>query len=125
MLTIRNDQIRALAGSVSDRLTSVAVNHIRLSLPDLYAEMGADQVRESVLLAYSKASTYEMAAWSDVLAYLNVMYILGFEFDEDPRYPWAAQILRSAELQPGDKSRLLLDNALEESQRAHASAPHE
>ena len=48
--------------------------------------MVADRVRGSVLFAKSKAAGYGIESWTDVLGYLNVMYILGFDFDEDPRY---------------------------------------
>lgn len=121
MLTIRNEQMRALEGSVADRLVAEAVDHIRLSLPDIFAELGAPQVRESVLLAYSKSARYALETWSDVISFLNTMYILGFDFDEDPRYPWAPNILQSTDLPSEEKARLLVEAALREARNIAAN----
>lgn len=122
MLVIRTEQMRVLGQNVLARLIEAAVQHVRDSVPDVFDQMGADRVRESVLLAKSKAADYGLETWSDVIAYLNVMYIIGFHFDEDPRYGWAKQTLEIAELSTQEKMDSLLRLAMKESEAAHASS---
>jgi hypothetical protein len=47
MLTIRDAQMRVLEQGAADQFIATAVQHIRVSLPEVYEEMGADRVRES------------------------------------------------------------------------------
>ena len=120
MLIIRAAQMQAFSRAVSDNLIESAVEHIRTSLPEMFEQLGREEVRESVLFAMRKADEYGLDDWSQVVRYLNVMYILGFEFDEDPRYAWANEILRSARPDANEKTKLLTEWAVYESSTAHA-----
>jgi len=121
MLTIRDEQFRALAANVDDRMIADTVRHIRVSLPDVYEELGEAQVRESVALARTKCAAYGFDTWAAVVGYLDVMYILGFEFDEDPRYPWANEILQAGDRPGEERLQQLRSMALDAAERAHAS----
>ena len=50
------------------------------------ASMTPAALRASVRHAMTRSEAYGVTAEVDVLTYLNVMYMLGFEFDADPRF---------------------------------------
>jgi hypothetical protein len=74
MLIIRAAQMQAFSRAVSDNLIESAVEHIRTSLPEMFEQLGREEVRESVLFAMRKADEYGLDDWSQVVRYLNVMY---------------------------------------------------
>jgi hypothetical protein len=113
MLTIRDEQLRLLETSVDDRMCAEAVRHIREAIPEVYGELGEEQVRGSVALARAKSVEYGFDSWAAVVGYLDVMYILGFEFDEDPRYPWASEILQEFDRPNEERLAQLLQMAMQ------------
>lgn len=111
--------MQSFAGEANRRLIDSAVERIRTALPDVAGQMERSDVEATVHHAIAKSESYGVKEWPDVIRYLDVMYILGFTFDEDERYPWAAPVLTAAELEGSEKMRQLTDMALEASRRAH------
>ena len=122
MLTIRDEQLRVLEKDVEDRMFADAVHHIRVSLPDIYEELGEEQVRQSVALAKSRSAAHGFDTWAAVVGYLDVMYILGFEFEEDPRYPWANEILEAFDRSNEERLEQLLRMAMQAAAASDVSA---
>ena len=91
-----------------------AVAHLQRTLPERCAAMGPAAVLASVRDAIARAARYGVTAEVDVLTFLNVMYMLDFAFDTDPRFPWAREWLRDGELQGGVKARLVFERARRE-----------
>jgi hypothetical protein len=119
MLTVTSAQVELLSERLTERLIDDGVEHVRASLPEVFDRMGQAEVRESVRLALRKSGQYGLESWSDAVRYLTVMYILGFEFDDDPRYAWAPRILGDPELSADAKMDGVTDWALKESEAAH------
>jgi hypothetical protein len=122
MLTISAAQMQALSDATHERLVDMAVNHIRTALPETYDALGYEGVHESVLIAAQKADRYGLERWPEIVRYLDVMYILGFDFDDDPGYPWAQQVLTDTDMPPDEKMETLTAHAIDECEAAANAA---
>lgn len=108
MLTIRREQFQAFEQASRERFVDRGAQHVETALPARYRELGREQVRESVRQAMQKADRYGITQEYDVLRLLNCMYVLGFDFDTDRRYPWASETLLDTRLKSGPKMNLLV-----------------
>lgn len=123
MLVIRDAQMQAFREAQVRRFENDAVQHLERVLPDRCREMGAGAVRESVQLAIRQTQVYGLDREYDVLRYLHCMCVLGFGFDQDPRYPWAKELLTKPGLRSERKMDLVTDRATDaELLRANAGA---
>jgi hypothetical protein len=95
VLIIRDAQISALAEPGIRRFRERAVLHLRTAVPETCAALGEDAVQASVDLALRKSREYGFREERDIVGYLNLMYLLGFDFDTDPRYAWTRDVLRA------------------------------
>ncbi len=118
VLFIRESQMEAFAQPARQRLIDSAVERIFTLLPEVRDGMDRSEVEDSVRLAMSKSASYGVTDWPDVIRYLDVMYMLGFEFDQDLRYAWAPPILTGAGTAGAEKMTKLTEMALQELERA-------
>ena len=93
MLTIRNDQLDVFKETALKRFEDEMVEHVKTFFPAHYISMQEKNLRATVQYGYAKAKTYGVISIRNVCLYLNNMLLLGSNFDEDPQYPWAKQIL--------------------------------
>ena len=93
-------------------MIGAAVEYVRSGFPEIYERLGEGPVRESVVVAMRNAQRYGLEEWSAVLLYLDAMYVLGFDFDQDPQHPWAGEILNDPALSPSERIQLITDSAL-------------
>lgn len=91
-----------------------AVAHLERCMPDRCERLGPVAVRASVREAIAKARTYRIESELDVLRLLNVMYVLGFDFETYPRYAWAAELLQDTQVQASSRLEIILDRAKRE-----------
>jgi len=68
-------------------MIDAALEYVRTGFPEIYERPGEAAVRESVVVAMRSAQRYGLEEWSAVLLYLDAMYVLGFDFDQDPQHP--------------------------------------
>lgn len=109
-----------LSASSRERLIQAEVARIDSALPEVTAEMDPGDVVQSVHLALRKGEQYGLKEWADISRYLDVMYILGFDFDEDSRYGWAKQKLEAKEISGRERMDQVIELALAESEKAHS-----
>ncbi len=119
MPIIRTSQMFELGASSKERLIQEQVARIDQSLPDVTATMAPGEVEQSVHLAIQKGEQYGLKEWTGICRYLDVMYILGFDFDEDSRYEWAREKLEDQDLSEHEKMDQVTELALKESEAAH------
>ena len=119
MITLRLDQMAALANAGVRSFERRAVTHLRSCLPQPQDD---DVLLESVRAAISKAAGYGIRGELAVLRYLNAMWLLGPEFDTDPDLPWAADILRDPDFDGSTKMGILKDLII---QRLEGQTGHE
>lgn len=89
------------------------LRHVRENFPTSFEVLGESRVlditRETVVGAQAHGLTTERS----VVMYLNLLFMLGNGFDEDPQLPWAAEILGDGGLAEVVKIDALYDKALD------------
>jgi hypothetical protein len=109
MLTIRKDQMRVLAEA---RLIDLAAAQARGHFAAACNELGSG-LNSELRGRLRAANRYGLTEDRDVLLYVSLTFALGPNFDADPRYPWAADILNAGpSMPPWLKAARLYENAL-------------
>ncbi|HEY4354694.1 MAG TPA: hypothetical protein VGN16_03025 [Acidobacteriaceae bacterium] len=94
--------------------------YLRRTVPDVCAGMSDLHITQSVTYAIAICRAYGLTRQVDVLRYINLMYVYGFGFDADPRYPWAARILSDRSLSSAARLDWLCSHATYEAARQGA-----
>ena len=121
MLVIRNEQMVVFRGIAEAEFCERAANYLRQIIPEVCAAMTPEQVLESVRFALARCRSLGSDREVDVLQYLNLMYVFGFQFEQ---LPWATRILTSS-LHPQARMKWLCDQALYEASKGEASKERE
>lgn len=111
MLTIRREQFEEIGRRLAHRWEDTMVLHLETFFPERCAELGEKGVRESIDLGIKKSAKYDIYTERDVCKFLNFMFALGFDFDTDPEYPWANEILTNPALGRSNVKMHLLEKA--------------
>jgi len=104
--TIRNEQLAALQVASERQLCDRAVAYVRRQYPQVCAAQEERSIRASVETALQKRVTYRFDSEETFFAYLDLMYLLGFDFDRDPEKERVRGTLTDFDL--GARTRLLL-----------------
>ncbi len=99
-MLIRDDQLSALRGVRQKEYEKRLAAHLRKYFSEACHDLGEDGLRDAVRYGIQRAKVYGIQAERDVVKYLNLMFVFGRDFDTDPRFPWAASMLHSAEYGP-------------------------
>ena len=100
MLLIRDEQLLALRGVREKEYERRLAAHLRKYFSETCADLGERGLRDAVRYGIKRAKAYGIQAERDVVKYLNLMFVFGRDFDTDPRFPWAASMLRSTDYGP-------------------------
>ena len=103
--TIRNEQLEAFRAALEVELADRAVAYVRRQHAARCAALEEAAIRASIDTALHKRATYRFESEETLFAYLDLMYLLGFGFDTDPRCAWVLDTLTDFQL--GARTRLL------------------
>ena len=107
MLVIRAEQMRALADARRKQFADRAVAHVRENFAGLFEALGEAGARAVVAAAIRKGDHYQLTAEHDYFRLLNLVMLLGQEFDMRPEYGWAHRILSQERMAGGSKMDLI------------------
>jgi hypothetical protein len=93
MLRIRKEQYEELGKVSLKRFEDSMVEHIREFFPKYYQIHKEPLIRNVILYAVDRAESYGLVTERDVCLYINLVFLLGSNFNTDPQLPWAAAIL--------------------------------
>lgn len=93
MLKIRPAQMEALAHAALRNFEDRMLAHLRRCGPGLFRILTEGEVREVVRYGRARARAHGLTSERSVRLYVEVMLTLGSNFDADPQFPWAAEIL--------------------------------
>ena len=93
MLTIRKEQIKALAQLEVEKFEDWMLVHLRKFFPAQCRAAGETKLLAIIRSGIERAAGYGIKTRRDVCKYIDLMVVLGPDFDEDPRLPWVAKIL--------------------------------
>ena len=108
MLTIRQTQLARLHDDLSVRYGDRVIAFIRGRYADRCAAFTEAELRGLVATALRRSREHGFDREADILRYVNIMYTLGCDFDRDPAFPWAAEILARPQLSGASKVDLLV-----------------
>lgn len=111
MLTIRAEQMEVLGRQSAAGMEDRALRHLTGCIPEVCAGLPDDQLRGIIQWGRRRSMSYGIDRELDFFRYLNLMFMFGYEFDLDPRYPWAARTLERI-MTSRAKMDLLMDHAM-------------
>ncbi|MHC5060816.1 MAG: hypothetical protein ACYTFK_07010 [Planctomycetota bacterium] len=113
MLHIRKEQNDELAKVGLRRFEDDMVVHLRKFFADEYELLEEDGTRRAIQYALERAEEYGIVSERDVCVYTDVMFAFGRNFDSDPGFPWAVEILSDKSLKdsPSEKVDKLYETA--------------
>lgn len=107
------EKIAVFEDAAMRRFEDSMIEHVRTYFPNHYQIAGEDGTRDVVRYAVERAARHGHDTERSVCFYLNVMLILGGNFDTDPQLPWAAEILADEIPEPEYRIEKLADTAVE------------
>ena len=109
MLVIRDAQMAVFGRIAEAAFCERAVAYLQRTIPEVCAGMTHEHLLESVKYAVARCRSLGTEREIDVLRYLNLMYVFGFQFE---RLPWAERILARTSMHPRARMKWLSDHAL-------------
>ncbi len=94
MLMIREEQMAVFEQAVIRNFERRVYEYLEPFFPDHYQVLGAQPMREIIHLGLQWAEQHSLISERDVYLYLSLRFLLGRHFDEDPQWPWVAELLK-------------------------------
>jgi hypothetical protein len=110
MLAIRPEQLAVLSQAQVKRFEDWMLAHLKTFFPKESELAGELELREKIQYGIKQASTYRITSERDVCKYIDLMMVLGRDFDRDKKLPWAAEILGTRN-SPSVKTVVLVETA--------------
>jgi hypothetical protein len=98
MLVIRQQHKDTFGKIARDRFACRALAHCRRVFKENCKKMGDPAVRERIDRGIKAADGYGVRKEHDVVRYIDLMFILGDDFDTSRSSPWAKRILTCEDL---------------------------
>jgi hypothetical protein len=118
MFTLRAAHLRAFEQAALEQFEDRMAAHVREEFPEEWEGLGEATVRQHIGHGLAKAESYGITAEQDVCLYIDLVILLGPNFDTDPTMPWARAILRDpGRPDPSARMEHLYDVAVAEMER--------
>ena len=93
-LTMRPSQLAEFSRVEVDKFKSWILVHLHKFFPRECQSAGETQLQDTIKYGIKRAASYGITSKRDVCKYIDLMVLLGREFETDQRFPAAANILR-------------------------------
>ncbi len=113
-MNLRQGQLDALSEPQRREFEEFMVAHLQKWFPDECSALGDEGMRLRIRTGMARAEPYGLVGRRDVCKFIDVSFVLGPKFDQDPALPWAARILAARDLDPSAKADQLVAAALEQ-----------
>lgn len=97
-MIIRRKQIQAFDDHMRNTFIDRMVVHLNRFFPDVCRSMEGEELRQVIDIEIKHAKRYGFVAERDCCKFIDVAFALGRDFDQDPEYGWAGEILRDEEI---------------------------
>lgn len=95
MLKIRAEQLAKYSQAEVDQFTEWMINHLKRFFPQQCKALGDDQLKETIRFGIRRAASYGIRTKRDVCKFIDLIVILGRDFEQDEKLTWASEILKS------------------------------
>ena len=106
-MVIRDAQFQTFKNDVRANAEKQLVEHCREYAPRLFQAAGENGVHEAVQLGLKRSQAYGFLDEPQVRFYIDLMLVLGSDFDTDPQYPWASETLQDSFSKPHVRGMVL------------------
>src|SRR5262245_34621128 len=113
MWKIRPEQAESLRQAGMKEFEDSLVKHLQGFIPKLAAVLGEDGLREVIRYGWERAAGHGWTSGGSIRFDIEMVFLFGAEFDTDPQYPWAGQILNDKETGPQERADRLHVKAME------------
>jgi hypothetical protein len=114
MLTIRKEQYSVFEQNEILKFENPTYIHLNQLYPEQCQDLGEPRLRRMIKYGIQRAATYEIRTAESVHKYIEVMLLLGQDFDKDSNYPWAEKLLNDENLRnPKTKADRVHESALQ------------
>jgi hypothetical protein len=114
MLKIRKEQMVELGKVSLGNFENGMVEHVKRFFPKYHDVMGDPAVRKTIRYGIDRAEAYGFTTERDVCQYINLMFLLGSDFDTDTRLPGLAAIFGDTSMKEhGERMDRAYDAAME------------
>lgn len=108
MLIIRKEQMEAFRNSREMEFENRVVAYLKKEFAEQCSQLSDEAIRDSVKTAMLKRKEYRFETEETIILYLNLMYLLGFDFDKNAQHEWVQETLTDYDLP--SRTRLVLLN---------------
>jgi len=108
MIVLRPEQIQAFKLAAQSRFENWMVRYIARRSPANISASGEEAVRRLIRLGIRRSQASGISKGAETCTYILIMLVLGSDFDTDPLYPWAAELLRGQPDSPAAERVALL-----------------
>ena len=113
-MIIRREQISLLSRASRDEFVGRVTTHLERFFPEQCSRLGATGLHSTIRSGIERASTYGITAERHVCLYLDVMMVLGNDFDGNTQFPWAISLLTDPHIEDAtERIEYLYERALE------------
>jgi hypothetical protein len=93
MIRIRDEQMEALRRAGLKRFQTAMLIHLRSCMPSQTSVLSDEELLTTIETGISRAGSYGVILEFDVQRFLECTIKYGSDFDRDPAYAWAGEIL--------------------------------
>ena len=111
MLSISAAQMAVFEAAALSRFVDDMVAHSHRFSPKLSNVLGAERLRAAVRAAIARAEGYGFSNRGPARLFVELSFLFGSSFDDDPQYPWAAVALAGLDDQM-ERAAALYDQTL-------------
>jgi hypothetical protein len=113
MFQLRTEHEDAFQAVAEDNFLERAAAHLRENFPDQTAALSQSEIRTRVRDGRTRARGYGFETERDVIRFIDAQFLLGDEFDRNPRHQWAKEYLDVDGAAPEDRALALIEKAEE------------
>ena len=103
MLVIRKSQMDEFVKYELKKFEDFMVSHLRQELPEKVKDVPEEILRNIIQKGISVAENYGIRIEDDVKRYIDLMFILGEDFDTSEESIWAGELLKKEEMEPEER----------------------
>jgi hypothetical protein len=124
MLQIRQSQMKLFSDAEVRKYEDWVVAHVRKFFPNASSHLTESQLRDLIRYGIRRAASNGIRSRPNVCKYIDLMVLLGRDFDVDSQYPWAARALRDWKSETGRIDALFRGGKREEAKLKGLTGKH-
>jgi hypothetical protein len=92
-MIIRSEHVKTLGALTREQFIQSMIEHLYGFAPDHAKILGTETLEKIIELGIQRAGSYGFTQKGPVRFYIELMFLLGSDFDTDPQFTWASTIL--------------------------------